>query len=129
MAFVIMTPTQAGRGRRRIAMMNATDLDEEDSLRYRVVEVEPSSGKKTFYVNPVTGALEVVISFLHFHSVFNIFLCEGVGPSASGRAVLADSSGNGRHWPKEPDPARGQHQPRPQHQAAILQQTCLQSSG
>ena len=43
-------------------MMNATDLDEEDSLRYRVVEVEPVSGKKTFYVNPVTGALEVISS-------------------------------------------------------------------
>ena len=41
-------------------MMNATDLDEEDSLRYRVVEVQPVSGKKTFYVNPVTGALEVI---------------------------------------------------------------------
>ena len=53
---------QAGRNRRRIAMMNATDLDEEDSLRYRVVEVEPVSGKKTFYVNPVTGALEVISS-------------------------------------------------------------------
>ena len=53
---------QAGRSRRRIAMMNATDLDEEDSLRYRVVEVEPVSGKKTFYVNPVNGALEVISS-------------------------------------------------------------------
>ncbi len=39
---------QAGRSRRRIAMMNATDLDEEDSLRYRVVDVQPVSGKKTF---------------------------------------------------------------------------------
>ena len=56
---------QAGRSRRRIAMMNATDLDEEDSLRYRVVEVQPVSGKKTFYVNPVTGALEVISDYRH----------------------------------------------------------------
>ena len=72
-------------------MMNATDLDEEDSLRYRVVEVEPSSGKKTFYVNPVTGALEVVITFLHFHSLFNIFLCEGVGGEGEGAGTICAS--------------------------------------
>lgn len=57
---IIVILIQAGRSRRRIAMMNATDLDEEDSLRYRVVDVQPASGKKTFYVNPVTGALEVI---------------------------------------------------------------------
>ena len=39
--------------------MNATDPDEDDSNRYRVIDVT-NGGKRTFYVNPSTGVLEVL---------------------------------------------------------------------
>ena len=50
---------QAGRTRRKIAQMNATDIDEEDSIKYRIIQVS-NGGKRTFYVNPSTGQLDVM---------------------------------------------------------------------
>ena len=50
---------QAGGNRRRIAVMNATDLDEDDSIRYRIIQVT-GGNKRTFYVNPTSGDLEVL---------------------------------------------------------------------
>ena len=50
---------QAGRSRRKIAQMNATDIDEEDSIKYRIIHVS-NGGKRTFYVNPSTGQLDVM---------------------------------------------------------------------
>ena len=39
--------------------MNATDIDEEDSIKYRIIQVS-NGGKRTFYVNPSTGQLDVM---------------------------------------------------------------------
>ena len=50
---------QAGRTRRKIAQMEATDRDEDDSIRFRIIHVS-NGGKRTFYVNPSTGAVEVM---------------------------------------------------------------------
>jgi len=50
---------QAGNSRRKIAQMNATDIDEDDSIRYRILHVS-NGGKRTFYVNPSTGDVEVL---------------------------------------------------------------------
>ena len=50
---------QAGGARRRIATMTATDPDEDDSIRFRVIDVS-NGGRRTFYVNPSTGVLEVL---------------------------------------------------------------------
>ena len=49
---------QAGSSRRRIAQMNATDIDADDSIKYKIIHVS-NSGKRKFYVNPSTGDLEV----------------------------------------------------------------------
>ena len=38
--------------------MNATDIDEDDSIKYRILHVS-NNGKRTFYVNPTTGDVEV----------------------------------------------------------------------
>lgn len=51
---------QAGNSRRVIAKMNATDIDEEDSIKYRILHVS-NNGKRTFYVNPSTGDVEVIV--------------------------------------------------------------------
>ena len=50
---------QAGRSRRKIAQMKAIDIDEDDSIRYRIIHVS-NGGKRTFYVNPSTGQVEVM---------------------------------------------------------------------
>ena len=50
---------QAGRSRRKIAQMKATDIDEDDSFRFRIIHVS-NGGKRTFYVNPTTGEVEVM---------------------------------------------------------------------
>ena len=50
---------QAGRTRRKIAQMEATDRDEDDSVRFRIIHVS-NGGKRAFYVNPSTGAVEVM---------------------------------------------------------------------
>jgi len=50
---------QAGNSRRKIAQMNATDIDEDDSIKYRILHVS-NGGKRTFYVNPSTGDVEVL---------------------------------------------------------------------
>ena len=39
--------------------MNATDIDEDDSIKYRILHVS-NGGKRTFYVNPSTGDVEVL---------------------------------------------------------------------
>ena len=49
---------QAGSSRRRIAQMNATDIDADDSIKYKIIHVS-NNGKRKFYVNPSTGDLEV----------------------------------------------------------------------
>ena len=49
---------QAGTSRRTITRINATDIDADDKIRYRVIHVS-NGGKRTFYVNPNTGDLEV----------------------------------------------------------------------
>jgi len=50
---------QAGNSRRKIAQMNATDIDEDDSIRYRILHVS-NGGKRIFYVNPSNGDVEVL---------------------------------------------------------------------
>ena len=60
---------QAGNSRRRIAQLNATDLDANDSIKYRILHVS-NNGKRTFYVNPSTGDVEVSVrSCLEFHNL------------------------------------------------------------
>jgi len=54
---------QAGNSRRKIAQMNATDIDEDDSIRYRILHVS-NGGKRTFYVQPTTGDVEVLARVL-----------------------------------------------------------------
>ena len=57
---------QAGSSRRRIAQMNATDIDADDSIKYKIIHVS-NNGKRKFYVNPSTGDLEVPeMKCLHF---------------------------------------------------------------
>ena len=51
---------QAGSSRRRIAQMNATDIDADDSIKYKIIHVS-NNGKRKFYVNPSTGDLEVFV--------------------------------------------------------------------
>ena len=50
---------QAGSSRRKIARMNGTDLDADDSIKYKILHVS-NNGKRIFYVNPSTGDLEVL---------------------------------------------------------------------
>ena len=39
--------------------MKATDIDEDDSIRFRIIHVS-NGGKRTFYVNPTSGEVEVM---------------------------------------------------------------------
>ena len=45
---------QAENSRRKIVKKIVTDINEDDSIRFRILHVL-NGGKRTFYVNPSTG--------------------------------------------------------------------------
>ena len=77
---------QAGNSRRKIAQMNATDIDEDDSIRYRILHVS-NGGKRTFYVNPSTGDVEVLARVLAGYS-YSITIVAMDNSGATSQTIL-----------------------------------------
>ena len=75
--------------------MNATDIDEDDSIKYRILHVS-NNGKRTFYVNPTTGDVEVCEinnkeKYIHPH--FQVLGNVLAGQSYSITIMATDASG------------------------------------